>query len=161
MTRRYIDALTGQNMILNKFRGGQLAVKTFDSAQIDDRQNGDTLSFSGGEGVWAETRQLTDPKIEVHKYSSRSHSDISVDPKDCPLPRRLICLGLLSVGIADLFVRSAINLIEDAIERAAAMIEWQNVEDCTFERPWVTNLMASIGLGSDTVPAAWMAGGNS
>lgn len=161
MTRRYIDALTGHDTILNKFSGFKLAVKTFDSAQIDGRQNGETLSCSVGEGIWAETLQLTDPKIAVHTNSSPSHSDTSIDPKDCWLSRRQSCLGLLCVGITDLFVPSAINVIEDATERTAAMIEWQNVEEYIFDHPLVTNLMASIGLGSDTVLAAWMAGAHS
>lgn len=160
MTRRYTDTLTGQDMILNKFSGFKLAVKTFDSAQIDDRKNGDTLSFSGGEGDWVETPQLSYPKIEAHKYSSLPHSDTSVDPKAYPLPRRQLCLGLHCMSITDLLVLNAINSIEDATEQVAAMVEWQNVEEYIFHHPWVTNLMASIGLCSDTVPAAWIAGGD-
>lgn len=139
MNTRYIDALTGQDIILNKFGGFKLAEKTIDCAQIDD-----TSSFPIGEGFMAKTLQL---------------NDTSVNPKNCPLTRRELCLGLLCVAPTDSFVLTAIKVTEDAIERAAALIEWQSIEEYIFDHLLVTSPIAPIGLGSDTLAAAWLARG--
>lgn len=160
MTRRYTDALTGQDMILNNFGGFKLAVKTFDGAQIVDRQNCDTSSFPRGEGIRAKTLQIPNPKIGVYNYLSPTRPDPSADPKDCPLERRQSCLGLLCAGITGLFVPTAFNVTEDATERAAAMIEWQDVEVHIFDHLLVTSSMVSIGLVTNTLAVAWMAGGD-
>lgn len=145
MTRRYIDTVTWQNMTLHKFRRLKLAVKMFDVAQFVGRQNRDILSFPKGNGRRVKTLQLADP---------------SVNPKDCLLTGLESCLGQLCVGFAGLFVPVAMKVSEVAIERAAALLEWQDVESNILDHLWATDPTASIGLSSHKFAAAWLPGGD-
>lgn len=144
MTRRYIDAVTWQNMTLHKLGRLKLAVRRFDGAQFVGRQNRDTLSFPKGQRR-AKRLQLTDP---------------SAYPKDCPQTRRESCLGLLCVGLTGLFVLIAMKVSEVAIERAVALVEWQDLENYIYDHLWVTSPTAPVAINSYTLAATWPAGGD-
>lgn len=145
MTRRYIDTVTWQNMTLHKFGRLKLVVKMFDVAQFVGRLIRDILSFPKGNGRRVKTLQL---------------ADLSFNPKDCLLPGLESCLVQLCVGFAGLFVPVAMKVSEVAIERAAALLEWQDVENYICGHLWVTSPTASIGLSSHKFAAAWLPGGD-
>lgn len=145
MTRRYIDTVTWQNMTLHKFGRLKLVVKMFDVAQFVGRLIRDILSFPKGNGRRVKTLQL---------------ADLSVNPKDCLLTGLESSLGLLCVGFTGLFVPVAMKVSEVAIERAAALLEWQDVENYIYGHLWVTSPTASVALNSDTLAAAWLGGGD-
>ncbi|MCR9239676.1 MAG: hypothetical protein NXI17_23645 [Alphaproteobacteria bacterium] len=155
MVTKYKDLLTGEDVVFND-KGGL--------ARTPDTYNGSSnpgvLSFARGALALLTPQQLADLSIEAYEYTAPEPPEPpepSTDPKDWPLTRRQLRLGLLGLGITDTSVLAAINAIVDTTQRAAALIEWEDAEEYNYEHPLVASLMTSVGLNADTAAPAWLA----
>lgn len=77
-------------------------------------------------------------------------------PPDIPaLTRRQARLGLLTIGITAADVEARIDLIADPIDRAAALIEWQDAGSYDRNHPLVVDLAEAFALPASQVDALW------
>lgn len=151
MVTKYKDLLTGKDVIFNKYGGLARTPDTYNG-----KSNPGVLKFARGALALLTPDQLADLEIEAYEYAPPDPPAPSTDPRDWPLQRRQLRLGLLGLGITDAAVMAAINKIEDATERASALIDWQDADEYNFEHPLVTRLMASVGLNAETAASAWL-----
>lgn len=152
MVTKYKDLLTGEDMVFNQFGGLYRTPQSFNG-----KANPGLLKLGRGALGLLTPQQLADLEIEPYEYTPPEAPAASTDPRDWPLKRRQLRLGLLGLGINDAAVMTAINEIADATQRAAALIEWQDADEYNFEHPLVTKLMASVGLNEQTAATAWLA----
>jgi hypothetical protein len=152
MTTKYKDLLTGEDLVFNKYGGLTRTPGTF-NGQSDPGE----LKFARGALALLTPQQLADLKIEPYEYTPPEPPAPSTDPKDWPLTRRQLRLGLLGLGLTETAVLAAINETEDAAARAVALIEWQDADDYNFDHPLVQQLIARVGLPLETVKTAWLA----
>ncbi len=77
-----------------------------------------------------------------------------------PLTRRQLRLALLSIGVTAEDVEAHISDITDPVDRAAAMIEWEDATHYKRDHPLVADVAASMALPPAQVDALWVwAGG--
>jgi len=87
------------------------------------------------------------------------HAPPLPEPESGPLPtlsRRQLRLGLLSIGITAELVEAEIAATVDPVERAAALIEWQDASAYERDHPLVADLAASFALPPEQVDALWL-----
>jgi len=72
------------------------------------------------------------------------------------LTKRQARLGLLSIGITTEDVEAHIASIADPIDRATALIEWQDATTYERDHPLVTDLATAFDLPSAQVDALWI-----
>lgn len=73
-----------------------------------------------------------------------------------PLTRRQLRLALLSIGVTAEDVEVHIADIPDPIERAAAMIEWEDATHYKRDHPLVADVAVSMALPAEQVDALWV-----
>lgn len=73
-----------------------------------------------------------------------------------PLTRRQLRLALLSIGVTAEDVEAHIADIADPIERAAAMIEWEDATHYKRDHPLVADVAMSMALPAEQVDALWV-----
>lgn len=79
------------------------------------------------------------------------------EPTSLPaLSRRQLRLGLLSIDITSDMVEAEITATVDPVERAAAMIEWQDASVYERDHPLVADLASAFGLPAEQVDALWL-----
>ena len=77
-----------------------------------------------------------------------------------PLTRRQLRLALLSIGVTAEDVEAHIADITDPVDRAAAMIEWEDATHYKRDHPLVADVAVSMALPAEQVDALWVwAGG--
>ncbi len=72
------------------------------------------------------------------------------------LTKRQARLGLLSIGITTEDVETRITAINDPMDRAAALIEWQDATTYERDHPLVADLSAAFDLPAAEVDALWI-----
>ncbi len=72
------------------------------------------------------------------------------------LTRRQLRLGLLSIGLTNDDIEAHIATIEDPIERAAAVIEWQDASTYERDHPVLVEVATALGLPPEQVDALWL-----
>lgn len=81
---------------------------------------------------------------------------IAPAPTIAALTRRQARLGLLSIGITVEDVEAHIAAIGDPLDRAAALIEWQDATAYERDHPLVADLAAAFALPPAQVDALWI-----
>lgn len=155
MVTKFRDLQTGEDVAFNKFGGLARTPQSFNG-----KSNPGVLKFGRGALGLLTPQQLADLKIEAYEYVAPEPAPApapSTDPADWPLSRWQLRRGLLAMGITDATVLTAINEIEDAIERAAALIDWQDAKEYNFDHPLVQGLIVKVGIPLETAKQAWLA----
>lgn len=151
MVTKYKDLLTGEDVVFNKYGGLTRAPNAYNGQSTPG-----VLKFARGALTLLTPQQLIDLAIEPYEYT-QPDPVVSTDPADYPLTRRQLRLGLLEIGLAETAVLEAINEIEDATERAVALIDWQDADNYNFDHPLVKKLISKVGIPQQTVIQAWLA----
>lgn len=73
-----------------------------------------------------------------------------------PLTRRQLRLALLSIGVTAEYVETHIAAITDPVERAAALIEWEDATHYKRDHPLVADVAAAMQLPPEQVDALWV-----
>lgn len=155
MVTKFRDLQTGEDVVLNKFGGLARTPQSFNG-----KSNPGVLKFGRGALGLLTPQQLADLKIEAYEYVAPEPAPPappSTDPVDWPLTRWQLRRGLLAMGITEATVLTAINEIEDATERAAALIDWQDADEYNFGHPLVQSLMLKVGISDASAAQAWLA----
>jgi hypothetical protein len=95
--------------------------------------------------------------IEAYEYTPPPKPGPSTDPADYTLTARQLRLGLLSLEVTSSDVLGAINLIDGAVEREAALIEWEYAGEYEFDHPLVSRIMTSLEINDEAAASAWIA----
>ena len=73
-----------------------------------------------------------------------------------PLSRRQLRLALLSIGVTAGDVEAHIAAIADPVDRAAALIEWQDAGSYDRDHPLLLDVAAAMELPPEQVDALWI-----
>jgi len=77
-------------------------------------------------------------------------------PTLAPLTRRQLRLGLLSIGVTAEDVEAQITAITDPVDRAWALIEWEDATHYKRDHPLVADVAAATELPPEQVDALWV-----
>ncbi|MBB4145822.1 hypothetical protein [Rhizobium rhizoryzae] len=72
------------------------------------------------------------------------------------LTRKQLRNGLLSIGVTSADVEAQIGTIADALEREAALIDWQDTQAYQRTNPLVNQIGVAMGLPEEQIDALWM-----
>lgn len=72
-----------------------------------------------------------------------------------PLTRRQLRLALLSIGVTAEDIKTHIAAITDPVDRAAALIEWEDATHYKRDHPLVADVAAAMELPPEQVDAIW------
>ena len=114
------------------------------------------------EWVWVEcpsdTRQFAVFDGETFVNPPEPEPPVYVPPPPVfpKLTRRQLRLGLLNIGITADIVEAQLNAIADPMDRAAAMIEWQDASSYERDHPVLVQVAAALNLPTEQVDALWM-----
>ena len=75
-----------------------------------------------------------------------------------PLTARQLRLWLLGAGVSLEAVEAQIEAIADPAARAAARVEWEHASEYRHDHPLVTQIGAALGLGTEDIRGAFIAG---
>ena len=81
--------------------------------------------------------------------------DLVLEPALPPLTRRQLRLALLSIGVTAEDVETHIAAITDPVERAAALIEWEDATHYKRDHPLVADVAAAMELPPEQVDDLW------
>lgn len=78
-------------------------------------------------------------------------------PSNTPLSMRQLRLGLVMNGFPVDFIKTAIDAIPDAMQRAIATIWYEETSIVHWDHPMTQALIAASGLTTEQAAAMWMA----
>lgn len=110
-----------------------------------DPVDGDLVRITHGNGA-----------VEVKQYFTPAPPSPPGPPPLLPLTRRQLRLALLSIGVTAEDVEAHIADIADPIERAAAMIEWEDATHYKRDHPLVADVATAMALPSEQVDVLWV-----
>ena len=110
-----------------------------------DPVDGDLVRITHGNGA-----------IEVKQYFTPAPPSPPEPPSLAPLTRRQLRLGLLSIGVTAEDVEAQITAITDPVDRAWAIIEWEDATHYKRDHPLVTGVAAAMELPPEQVDALWV-----
>lgn len=93
---------------------------------------------------------------EAASVVRRTHT---LEPKPAVFPtltRKQLRNGLLSIGVTSADVEVQIGTIADPLERAAALIDWQDTQAYERTNPLVNQIGVAMGLPKEQIDALWM-----
>jgi hypothetical protein len=79
----------------------------------------------------------------------------STDPADYPLAPWQFKAMVTYLG-KDAEIRTAINAISDALQKAVALSRYENATSYNYSDPFLQSMRAAIGMSEADLSAAWM-----
>ncbi|PZP72864.1 hypothetical protein [Agrobacterium sp. MS2] len=110
-----------------------------------DPVDGDLVRITHGNGA-----------IEIKQYFTPAPPSPPEPPTLPPLTRRQLRLALLSIGVTADHVETHIADITDPVDRAAALIEWEDATHYKRDHPLVADVAAAMQLPPEQVDALWV-----